>query len=96
MSAQSFEITLARLYTNPAFRKGFLENPKKALSDCDLTASECQDLLDIDKAGLLLASRSFYHKRKKRIRRPTLLSSLAKRLSRFFIAEKRIGQKEIE
>ena len=67
MSAQSFEVTLARLYTDPTYRKYFLDNPEAALAACDLSDSERKDLSEIDKAGLLMASRSFYHKRKKRL-----------------------------
>lgn len=66
MSAQSFEITLARLYTDPAFRNQFMADPKRTLVNCDLTAEEQDDLMAIDRAGLLMASRSFLHKRKKR------------------------------
>jgi hypothetical protein len=66
MSAPSFEITLAKLYTDPDFRKLFLENPVRVLSNCDLTEEERKDLMDIDKTGLLMASHSYYHKREKR------------------------------
>jgi hypothetical protein len=66
VSAQTFEITLARLYTDPKFRSQFLENPEQALQNSNLTASEQSDLLAIDRTGLLMASRSFLHKRKKR------------------------------
>lgn len=66
MSSQSFEITLARLYTDPAFRNRFMADPEDTLADCDLTADEQNDMMAIDKAGLLMASRSFLHKRKKR------------------------------
>lgn len=66
MSAQSFEITLARLYTDPKFRSQFLETPEKALQNSNLTASEQADLIAIDRAGLLMASHSFLRKRKKR------------------------------
>lgn len=67
MSAQSFEVVLAKLYTDPSFRKSFLDNPAEALAHSDLTESERNDLIAIDKSGLLLTSHSFYHKRKKRL-----------------------------
>ncbi len=66
MSAQAFEIALARLYTDPAFRTHFLRDPEKALQNCELSTLERSDLIAIDRAGLLMASRSFHHKRKKR------------------------------
>ncbi len=66
MSAQSFEITLARLYTDPHFRGRFLSNPNDTLNKCDLTDSERADLMAIDKSGLILAACSFLHKRKNR------------------------------
>lgn len=69
MSAQSFETTLVRLYTDPKFRNSFLENPEVTLEDCDLTPSEKVDLIAIDRAGLLMASHSFHYKRRKRIHR---------------------------
>ncbi|MBS0288634.1 MAG: hypothetical protein JSS07_01185 [Proteobacteria bacterium] len=62
MSAQSFEITLARLYTDKQFRRQFLIDPQMALIQCDLTSQERKDLMNIDKAGLILASQCFSHK----------------------------------
>lgn len=67
MSAQMLEFTLARLYTDPIFRTQFLTDSVEALKSCELTEHERQSLLKIDKAGLLMASRSFLHKRKKRL-----------------------------
>ena len=64
MSALTFENTLARLYTDPNFREKFLSNPLEALELCDLIHAEKEDLMAIDKAGLLMASHSFLHKRK--------------------------------
>ncbi len=66
MSAQSFEIVLARLYTDPEFRKAFLENPEETLKKCELNKQEVSDLRLIDKAGLVMASNSFSYKRNKR------------------------------
>ncbi len=64
MSAQSLEKTMARLYTDRDFRNLFLSDPGLALVKCELTAVEQADMMAIDKAGLLMASHSFYHKRK--------------------------------
>lgn len=69
MSAQTFETILARLYTNEAFRRSFLHDPETALLNADLSSSEKQDLLALDKAGLIMAARSFAHKRKQRLRK---------------------------
>ena len=66
MSAQTFELTLAKLYTDPDFRKLFLNDPQSALAACELTPTERNALLAIDKAGLIMASHSFMHKREKR------------------------------
>lgn len=64
MSALTFETTLARLYIDPKFREQFLSNPLEALAPWDLSEEEKQDLMAIDKAGLLMAAQSFFHKRK--------------------------------
>ncbi|MGE3317972.1 MAG: Os1348 family NHLP clan protein [Candidatus Berkiella sp.] len=66
MSAQSFELILARLYTDSAFRQLFLVNPECALADCDLSEEERVQFFAIDKAGLMMAAQCFLHKRKKR------------------------------
>lgn len=66
MSAQSFEYTLAKLYTDQKFRNTFLKDPNNALKNCELTNAEVQSFVKIDKAGLIMASNSFYHKRMKR------------------------------
>lgn len=76
MSAQSFELTLARLYTDTEFRALFLASPWQALADCDLSEQERAQFLLIDKAGLIMASHSFLHKRKKRA--TTVWAKLAK------------------
>jgi hypothetical protein len=63
MSAQVFEEVLARLYSDPAFRAGFLRSPTQTLEGHDLTLEERADLAALDKAGLIMASQSFEHKR---------------------------------
>lgn len=84
MSAQSFEVVLARLYTDPAFRNQFINDPKGTLMNCDLTTEEQNDLMAIDRAGLLMASRSFHHKRKKRFSNQGKMAILIAKISRFF------------
>jgi hypothetical protein len=66
MSAPTLELTLAKLYTDPDFRKAFLNDPNKALAQCKLSEEEHVALLAIDKAGLIMASHSYMHKRQKR------------------------------
>jgi len=66
MSAQTFEFTLAKLYTDADFRKLFLNDPQSALAESELSIDERTALLAIDKAGLIMASHSFMHKREKR------------------------------
>jgi len=78
LSAQTFEIILAKLYTDHHFRRLFLQDPQTALRHCELTPEEKFELMDIDKAGLLMASHSFFHKRKKRIHKPSIFSHLRK------------------
>jgi len=66
LSAQGLETALARLYTDPDFRDRFLQAPESALSDQDLSAGERDDLLALDRAGLVMAARSYQHKRQGR------------------------------
>jgi hypothetical protein len=63
LSAQEFESVLARLYTDPDFRSRFLEAPEAALADQPLSENEKADLAAIDRAGLVMASQSYYRKR---------------------------------
>jgi hypothetical protein len=66
MSSQSFEHTLARLYTDSLFREGFLRDADAALNTIELTDAERAALRDIDRAGLMLAAASFAWKRAQR------------------------------
>lgn len=66
MSAIEMERTLARLYTDEAFRDAFLRDPSDALSTVDLTADEKADLAGMDRAGLVMAAASYRHKRERR------------------------------
>jgi hypothetical protein len=56
-------MVLARLYTDAAYRDRFLEDPEAELRICELTPKERIDLSAIDRVGLLMASRSYQHKR---------------------------------
>jgi hypothetical protein len=63
MSAHEVEVTLARVYTDPSFRRAFLSDPLAALQPLDLTSEEKADLARIDRAGLMMAAASYHHKR---------------------------------
>ncbi len=76
------ESTLALLYTDPDFRNRFMVDSMKALIDCDLSDSERESLFKIDKTGLLMASRSFFHKRKKRFSAQSYIKKLLFRLKK--------------
>jgi hypothetical protein len=84
MSAQAFESTLARLYTDAAFRNLFLGNPESALGELALTPEERSDLIALDKAGLVLASRSYFHKREKRAKPVSFAMRIRKKFVWFF------------
>ena len=79
------EFTLCRLYTDPLFRSQFLSDPKQALQNFDLTEDEKNSLLKIDKAGLLMASKSFFHKRKKRFSSQKFLNKVLIKLKKWTI-----------
>jgi hypothetical protein len=66
MSAREMERALARLYTDSGFRHAFLRDPDAALSALDLTPGEKADLAGMDRAGLVMASASYGHKRERR------------------------------
>ncbi len=81
MSAQAFEITLARLYTDTEFREAFLESAEQALKGLNLTESEKADFQKIDRTGLILAARSFHQKRNRKF--PNLRNGFAKQVHRW-------------
>lgn len=66
MSAQGFEIVLARLYTDRDFLTRFLESPEFALAQASLTDPERAELMAIDRAGLVMAAQGFDRKRQGR------------------------------
>ncbi len=63
MSAQGLETTLARLYADPNDLTAFLAHPATILDGADLSPSERMALEGVDKAGLVMAARSFRAKR---------------------------------
>jgi hypothetical protein len=88
MSARGLEIELARLYADPKYLAAFLENPERALEQADLDAVERKALVEIERAGLVMAANSYAAKRKAYTRRkkpPTFLVLLFKKLKRLLI-----------
>jgi hypothetical protein len=63
MSSQRFETFLARLYSEREFLDEFMRAPGRAARDMGLDAREEQAALAIDRAGLLMAARSYELKR---------------------------------
>ena len=63
MSTPEFEAFLARIYVDRPARERFLADPAGEADRAGLTADQCAALANIDRAGLILAARSFAHKR---------------------------------
>ena len=63
MTSPAFEAFLARLYTDEAFRNGFLENPEETGRSFGLNEVEIAELECLDLTGLELAADSFSRKR---------------------------------
>jgi hypothetical protein len=76
MSSPRFEAFLARLYSDPDFLRGFLGAPERVTADSGLDPRERRAALAIDRAGLLLAARSYALKRARRRQSPRWLASL--------------------
>jgi hypothetical protein len=66
MSSQRFEAFLARLYSEREFLDEFMRAPERATREMGLDAREEQAALTIDRAGLLMAARSYELKREQR------------------------------
>lgn len=63
MSSPQFETFLARLYCDREFLEEFLHAPERATRDAGLDHREQQAAMVIDRAGLLMAARSYELKR---------------------------------
>jgi hypothetical protein len=63
MSSLQFETFLARLYSDPEFLGYFMRSPERATEAAGLDSREQQAALAIDRAGLLMAARSYELKR---------------------------------
>lgn len=66
MSAQAVETLLARLYSDPGYRRAFLEAPQQTAQAAGLDATEVDALVRIDRVGLELAAESYARKREGR------------------------------
>lgn len=73
MSSQSFETFLARLYSDRDYRETFLATPDQLVQAAGLDEREQRAALNIDKAGLRMAARSYEFKRNGRKSRHSLL-----------------------
>ena len=70
MTGPAFEVVLARLYTDDAFRTRFLAAPWKVALAEGLTPAEADALAAIDLEGLELAAESFAKKQSSRGKKP--------------------------
>jgi hypothetical protein len=63
MSSPRFEAFLARLYSDPEFLTRFMRAPEEASREAGLDSREQAAAAAIDRAGLLMAARSYELKR---------------------------------
>ena len=63
MSSRQFETFLARLYSDREFLEHFMRSPEGVAGEAGLDRREQQAALAIDRAGLLMAARSYELKR---------------------------------
>ena len=63
MSSPRFEAFLARLYSDTEFLNRFMHTPEEAGREAGLDAREQAAVAKIDRAGLLMAARSYELKR---------------------------------
>jgi hypothetical protein len=69
MSSPRFEAFLARLYSDPEFLSRFMHAPEEATREAGLDPREQLAAAAIDRAGLLMAARSYELKRGARVGR---------------------------
>jgi hypothetical protein len=67
MSSIPFETFLARLFADAEFRENFLRDPRPPVEAQGLDPEEQAAALALDRAGLILAARSFAAKRADKI-----------------------------
>ena len=83
MSSLQFETFLARLYSDQQFLEHFMRAPERATQEAGLDSRERQAALAIDRAGLLVAFRSYELKRQAHRRTGPVRQRLL-RLRQFF------------
>ena len=66
MSSPRFEAFLARLYSDSEFLSRFMRAPEKVSREAGLSRREQSAAAAIDRAGLLMAARSYELKRRAR------------------------------
>ena len=69
MSAQAFEVVLARLYSDGTAWQLFCAAPEQLLNRYELTGQERDALLSIERTGLEMAVKSYNRKREKNCRK---------------------------
>jgi len=72
MSSPRFEAFLARLYCDRDFLEEFMREPGRVTQEAGLVEREQQAAVAIDRAGLLMAARSFESKRHARMAHPSV------------------------
>jgi hypothetical protein len=77
MSSPQFEAFLARLYCDRDFLEAFMRESESVLKEAGLSEREKQAAIDIDRAGLLMAARSFEAKRRARRRNPSVFERIS-------------------
>lgn len=65
MNTDPMEILLARLFASPNEVERFLRDRENYASDCNLTAAQLAEVLEIDAASLRVAARSYERKRQR-------------------------------
>ena len=80
MSSQRFEAFLARLYSERQFLDEFMQAPERATREMGLDTRERQAALAIDRAGLLMAARSYELKREARRAKHSNIYTLFRRV----------------
>ena len=63
MKPVALEVFLATLYTDADTRNRFLATPETTARAAGLTEEDVAALVDIDRAGLIMAAKSYTHKR---------------------------------
>jgi len=82
MSSPQFEAFLARLYCDRDFLEEFMREPDRVIKEVGLSEREQQAAVAIDRAGLLMAARSFDSKRRARMVHPSVRERLSGFLNR--------------